>query len=84
MNFRLLKKALLVLFILSVIITVVLGFSNRIVCTRYIIDSDKITDRVKIVVVADFHGCKYGEHSEPILKIISVENPERTGYRELF
>ena len=73
---RLLKKSLLVLFILSIIITLVLGFSNRIVCTRYTIDSDKITGRVKIVVVADFHGCRYGEHSEPILKIILEENPD--------
>ena len=76
MIMRLLKKSLLVLFILSIIITLVLGFSNRIVCTRYTIDSDKITGRVKIVVVADFHGCRYGEHSEPILKIILEENPD--------
>ena len=76
MIIRLLKKSLLVLFILSIIITLVLGFSNRIVCTRYTIDSDKITGRVKIVVVADFHGCRYGEHSEPILKIILEENPD--------
>lgn len=76
MSIRFLKKPLLVLFILSIIITLVLGFSNRIVCTRYTIDSDKITGRVKIVVVADFHGCRYGEHSEPILKIILEENPD--------
>ena len=76
MIIRPLKKPLLVLFILSIIITLVLGFSNRIVCTRYTIDSEKITGRVRIVVVADFHGCKYGEHSEPILKIISEENPD--------
>lgn len=69
-------KPLIVLLILSIVIVIAFGFSNKVVCTRYNLESDKITDKLKLVVVADFHGCKYGEHSEPILKIISAEDPD--------
>lgn len=70
------KKLILVIITLSIIVTVAIGFSYKIVCTRYTIYSEKITGSLKLVVVADFHGCRYGEHGEPILKIISEENPD--------
>lgn len=71
-----LKKPLIVLLVLFVVMTIVSGLSYKVVCTRYTLTSDKIIDSLKLVVIADFHGCSYGEHSEPIMRLISAEQPD--------
>lgn len=70
------RKPLIVLLVLFVVMTIASGFSYKVVCTRYTLTSDKIIDSVKLAVIADFHGCRYGEHSEPIMRLILAEQPD--------
>lgn len=76
MNTRYLYRFLILLTVLSAAAVAVVGVSYRIECTRYELSSDKITDSLKLVVVADFHGCRYGSHSEEILRLITAEEPD--------
>lgn len=76
MNTRYLYRFLILLTVLSAAVVAVMGVSYRVECTRYELSSDKITDSLKLVVVADFHGCRYGGHSEEILRLITVEEPD--------
>lgn len=66
----------IILLVLSVIITMASSISYKVVCTRYTLTSDKITDSLKLAIVADFHGCRYDRHSESIIQIISAEQPD--------
>lgn len=76
MNTRYLYRFLILLTVLSAAAVAVVGVSYRVECTRYELSSDKITDSLKLVVVADFHGCRYGGHSEEILRLITAEEPD--------
>lgn len=78
MNTRYLYRSLILLTVLSAVAVAVavMGVSYRVECTRYELSSDKITDSLKLVVVADFHGCRYGGHSEEILRLITAEEPD--------
>lgn len=62
--------------ILAIAAVAALGLRNNVVCTRYTLTSDKITDSLRLVVIADFHGCEYGEHNEPILNLVLGEKPD--------
>ncbi len=54
----------------------VYGLSPRLKVVNYQIESDEITNKVKIVVITDLHSCEYGENQESLINAIDKENPE--------
>ena len=61
--------------ILFFIIVMVID-GNRFVVREYTIESDKIKEEQKLVVLADLHNKKYGSNNEKLLKAIGDVNPD--------
>lgn len=70
-----LLKILTVGFII-VIIIIVAAFDNRLKTVNYKIKTDKISDDVKIALIADLHCCLYGENQSEIITAIDKHKPD--------
>ena len=66
--------------ILSVLIIVIIllfsAFDNRLKTVNYKIKTDKISDDVKIALIADLHCCLYGENQSEIISAIDKQKPD--------
>ena len=56
------KKWLIRLLLLAVVIVLALiGLDQRLIVRTYRVESDKVTAPIRLAVLADFHGCSYGD-----------------------
>ena len=72
------KKILKILtvFLIIVITLLFIAFDNRLKIVNYKIKTDKVTDDVKIALVADLHCCLYGENQSEIIAAIDKHKPD--------
>lgn len=68
------KCSLIILF--AFLILILLAFDTRLKVVNYTIESEKISGEVKLVVIADLHGCEYGERQSDILGKLEKINPD--------
>lgn len=64
------------------IISITLGLLLIVSCdmrlktVKYEIQSDKIENKIRIALVTDLHGCKYGKNQKNLIDAIEKENPD--------
>ena len=71
-NKRLIRWIGLALLVLIALI----GLDQRMIVRKYTVESSKIDQTVKLAVVADFHGCNYGEGASRLIAAIEEETPD--------
>ena len=72
------KKILkfLIAFLIIVVILLFAAFDTRLKTVNYKIKTDKISEDVKIALIADLHCCLYGENQSDLLTAIDKQNPD--------
>lgn len=69
---RYIRLAIAVLFL----IILCFGLNNSLKIRTYTIESESITEEVRIALLTDLHSCKYGENQADLIKAINDENPD--------
>ncbi len=76
-NIRKRKKQIVFAIIISAIVILIFFALNKRLTVRYYeIESNKITDNVRIAFVADLHSCYYGEGQTELLRCIEEQHPD--------
>lgn len=57
-------------------VLIVPGLYNGLVVRYYTIESDMVTQPVRIALITDFHSCKYGEQSQTLIDAVDAQNPD--------
>ena len=55
---------------------IIRGLDETLAIVTYVIESDKISQPVKIAVIADLHSCDYGENQKILVDSIREEKPD--------
>ena len=71
------KNKKIKIIILSIFILILLiGLYNGLKIRNYMIESEKITSPIRIVLVTDLHSCKYGEEEQELIQAVEEQNPD--------
>lgn len=70
------KRIVFAIIISAIIILILFAFNERLTVRYYEIESNKITDTVRIAFVADLHSCYYGEGQTELLRSIDEQRPD--------
>ena len=63
------KKRLICLVMLAALIVLAaIGLDQQMIVRRYTVESDKVSAPVRLAVVADYHGCDYGDTLVPAVE----------------
>ena len=54
----------------------VFGLDQSLAVSHFTIESDKINDKVRLMLIADLHSCDYGNGQERLLNKVYNENPD--------
>ncbi len=66
------KLVIVIIFIL-ILIT---GLYNMLCIKRYVVESDKIENRIRIALISDLHSCQYGEKQQELIDAVDAQNPD--------
>lgn len=70
------KKWLIRLMLLATVIVLALvGLDQRLVVCHYMVESDKVTAPIRLVVLTDYHGCDYGLYGAELVRHVETLNP---------
>lgn len=64
------------LLLAAVIVLAVIALDPRMMVRRYTVESDQVNAPVRMAVLADFHGCNYGEGAERLISAVEAEAPD--------
>ena len=71
------KKWLIWLMLLAaVIVLAIVGLDQRLIVRTYTVESDKVTTPVRLVVLADYHGCDYGLYGADLVRQVEALAPD--------
>lgn len=71
------KKRLIRWIVLAMLVILVLvGLDQRLIVRRYTVESDKIDKPVRLAVLTDYHGCKYGEYGADLVARVEELRPD--------
>ena len=70
------KRIFRIALLVAAIVLAVIALDPRMAVRRYTVESDKISEPVRLAVVADFHGCDYGEGAERLISAVQGESPD--------
>lgn len=72
------RKVLLSLLIILIIITALIapGLYNKLYIRHYTVESNKITNPIRIALITDLHSCKYGENQIQLIEAVESQNPD--------
>ncbi|MDE7120941.1 MAG: metallophosphoesterase, partial [Oscillospiraceae bacterium] len=65
----------IIIFIIFVIL-LILGLYNKLKIQYDTIESEKITESVRIVLVTDLHSCQYGENQQELIQAVKEQDPD--------
>ena len=60
----------------AAVVLLLLALDNRLTVRRYRIETEKVTESIRILVVSDLHSCAYGENQRELLDAVAVEAPD--------
>jgi hypothetical protein len=70
------KRVVFAIIISAIVILILLACNDKLTVRYYEIESNKITDTVRIAFVADLHSCSYGEGQIELLRSIDEQHPD--------
>ena len=60
----------------AAVVLLLLALDNRLTVRRYRIETEKVTEPIRILVVSDLHSCAYGENQQELLDAVAAEAPD--------
>ena len=60
----------------AAVLLLILALDNRLTVRRYQIETEKVTEPIRILVVSDLHSCAYGENQRELLDAVAAEEPD--------
>lgn len=67
-------------FLVAVVLLVLTGaFDSGLVTRNYILETEKVSDPVRLAVLTDLHSCDYGENQEELLNAVLNLDPQPDG-----
>ena len=60
----------------AAVVLLLLALDNRLTVRRYRIETEKVTEPIRILVVSDLHSCAYGENQRELLAAVAAEKPD--------
>lgn len=76
MNIKMYKKNKLKFLIVGVAGLLLLGMSSHIKVVEYDIQSSKVDEPVKMVLITDLHSCNYGENQIELIEAVDQQTPD--------
>ena len=73
---RIKKKLCFGLGVIVLIAISIFAFRVDINVVEYVLSSDKVTDSIRIALIADLHSCDYGENQHELLSLINTQHPD--------
>lgn len=70
------KRVVRLVLLAAVIILTVIALDSRLAVRKYTIESDKVDAPVRLAVIADFHGCDYGQGAKCLIDAVEAESPD--------
>ncbi len=67
---------LCVIFVIIFIILYVIVTSSELKVVNYSMDSDKITQPIRVVQISDLHSCVYGENQQELIDAVHEQKPD--------
>lgn len=67
------KWLIRLLLLAAVILLAAIGLDQRVVVRRYTVESDKLDAPVRLVALADYHGCDYGDGLIPAVEALQPD-----------
>ena len=64
------RKRFWLMLLAVVMILAIVGLDQRLIVRTYLVESDEIAAPVRLVVVADYHGCDYGDGLIPAIEAL--------------
>lgn len=64
------------MWILAAAVFLMAAFDPRMVVRTYRVDTDKLTAPIRLAVVADYHGCRYGKEAENLVQAVVKLHPD--------
>ena len=64
------KWLIRLLLLAALVVLAVIGLDQRVIVRHYTVESDKIDAPVRLVVLADYHGCNYGDGLIPAVEAL--------------
>ena len=61
---------------LAAAVLLLLALDNRLVVRRYTVESEKLTEPVRLAIVSDLHSCAYGAGQRELLDAVAAEAPD--------
>lgn len=72
------KRGILITLLILMILVVIciMAFDTRLVVRTYEMESEKVTERVRIALITDFHCCDYGLGNRELLEAVEAQQPD--------
>lgn len=70
------RRKLLLGCLAAAVVVLLLALDNRLVVRRYTVESDKLTESVRLAIVSDLHSCAYGKEQKELLDAVAAEEPD--------
>ena len=70
------KRIIAATIVLVIMVIIIFAINENLTVRYYEIDSNKISDKVRVAFVADLHSCYYGERQMELLDCIDEQQPD--------
>ncbi len=61
---------------MALLLLILPGLYNGMCIQNYCLESEKITNPIRIALVSDLHSCKYGKNQQNLIEVIDGQNPD--------
>ena len=73
------KRKKMMIWILAAVLVVALlivACDSRLLLRSYVIETEEVSDPVRLAVLMDLHSCRYGEHQRELLDMVAELTPQ--------
>ena len=68
-------KVILLLVLASAVLLLVWALDARLLVQRYTLETDKLDEPVRLVLITDLHSCRYGENMQELIDAVKEQMP---------
>lgn len=70
------RKVILLLVLASAVLLLVWALDARLLVQRYTLETDKLDEPVRLVLITDLHSCRYGENMQELIDAVKEQQPD--------